>query len=365
MRITRAKTRGFTLVELMIALAVGLTVLGAALTLYRKAVDGTFLTTQRTEMQLEVRAAETMLQKDISMAGSGLMPGGVGLPSGTSKTAKYGCDSTKCYVGSSGQAYPGNYMYWIVPGHSVGATLNATAGATDAITVVSGDTGFLLNSYNVSLNSSGTVATFTLPSPAPALTPQGVSDSAVGLRAGDLVLFTGKVGGNTKTGIGQVTANVTGTSSPYTANFSDPDSLGFNQSAATAGSMKQLVGGTGITATRINVVTYYIDVLADPSGSGVGTPRLMRQVNGQAAVPVAENIADLRFSYDLYDDTGTLHLAQGDATTCSGCSPNVIRKVNIEHLTARSAAHGALGYQSLDIQADVSVRNMSFKDRYQ
>jgi prepilin-type N-terminal cleavage/methylation domain-containing protein len=352
------RSRGFSLIELLVALGVGLTVLGAAVTLYTKSIDGAFLVTQRSEMQLELRAAENMLKKDISMAGSGLAPGGVGLPTGGGKTAKYGCDSVQCYINSTGIAYPGNYMYWIIPGHNRGANLNASIGATDAITIVSGDTAFLLSSYTASLNATGTVATFTMPNPAPAITPQKVSDTAQGLKVGDLVLFTGKVGGNTQSAVGEVTADVTGTASPYTANFSDPDALAFNQSAATAASMKQLGGATNLTATRIRVVTYYID-------ASQTNPRLMRQVNGQAAVPVAENIVDLRFTYDLYDDSGNLFTSQVDASSCSGCSPNVIRKVNIEHLTARSESRGRMGYQSLDLRSDVSVRNMSFKNRYQ
>ena len=57
-----------------------------------------------------------------------------------------------------------------------------------------------------------------------------------------------------------------------------------------------LGGGNTVTVCRLNAVTYFLQV---PTGGGtVQTPRLMRQVNGLNAVPVADNIINLQFSYD-------------------------------------------------------------------
>jgi hypothetical protein len=106
-------------------------------------------------------------------------------------------------------------------------------------------------------------------------------------------------------------------------------------------------------------------VVPDPSGSGPGTPRLMRQVNGQSPVPVADNVSDLRITYDTYDNNGNLLVDQADAGVSAGVSLNMIRKVNVKHLTFRSAQRGIRGYQAMDISTSVSARNMSFKDRYQ
>lgn len=362
-------TKGFSLMEMLVAMSLGMLLLAGAVQIYSKATDATYMVSQRAEMQQDMRAAEDMMVKDISLAGAGLQPGGVAIASGTGINPKYGCDQVKCYIGGGttpgGIAYPGNYLYWIIPGPAQGVTLNTPPGPTDIITVVYADSAFQLNQYQVTFNNTnGTSVNFTMPNPAPNPAPQAVSAPDVGLKTGDLVLFTNTVGGNTAMAIGEVTANVTGASSPYTASFANADALQFNQVAATAGDLKQISGGANTTATRIFVITYYIDVLPDPLGAGPGTPRLMRQVNGQTPVPVAENIADMRITYDTYDNNGNLLVDQRDAGASVGVQPNMIRKVNIKHLTARSALRGK-GYQSMDIETSISARNMSFKDRYQ
>ena len=117
----------------------------------------------------------------------------------------------------------------------------------------------------------------------------------------------------------------------------------------------------GVTATRIWAITYYLDNTATP-----GTPTLMRLVNARVPVPVAENVADLRFTYDTYDSTGNLLNATGDGGMglATPISPSLIRTINLAHLTIRSQLRGKEGYQSMDIQTSVSARNMSFSDRY-
>jgi hypothetical protein len=225
------------------------------------------------------------------------------------------------------------------------------------------DTTFPLNVYNVTLNgASATDVTFALPVPAPVPVPTAVNDPSVGLTIGDLVLFQNTQG----LAVGELTQNVKANGATYDAKFDDKDVLLFNQIAATGGDMKQLAGGAQTTATRIFVISYFLNVLPDPSGAGPGTPRLMRQVNGQTPAPVAENIVDLRFVYDAYDANGNLvaALPDGGLSLAPPISPNLIQKVGL-HMIARSSTRGTKGYQNLDLQTEVSVRNMSFKDRYQ
>ena len=366
---------GFTLVEMLIAMTVGLIIIAAAVQLFSKGVTASWTVSQRAQMQQDARAAEDMLIKDISMAGSGIQ-GGVVLASGTGKNPRYGCDQVNCYVGGGGApagiAFPNNYLYPIIPGPGMGPILNAAAGATDIITVTYADSTFLLNCYTVSFNNpNGTSVNFTLPNPLPPnctppqvpQNPQPVTSQAVGLQVGDLVLFTGAVGGNTQMAVGEVTTTAGG-ASPYTVGFADPDRLLVNQTVAPSGDLKSLNGGVNIQATRIWVITYYIWVAPNPSGAGAGTPRLMRQVNGLPPVPVADNISDLRFSYDTFDDNGNLLTRSKDAGLSTGVNPNSIRKVTIEALTFRSPLPGTQGYQSLNLHTSVSARNMSFKDRY-
>ena len=129
------------------------------------------------------------------------------------------------------------------------------------------------------------------------------------------------------------------------------------------------------------MTTYYLKILPDPLGVGVGTPVLMRQVNGRTPVPVAENVVNLQFTYDTYDTSGNLLHATCDGGESLGVSPNLIRTINIAHLTLRSQmaggnmvvqnvksnlASGAVtGYQGYDVQTSISARNLSFSQRYQ
>ena len=75
--------RGFTLIEMMISLAVGLVIVGAAVQLFSRGVNATWLISQRAELQQNARASSNLLNKDISLAGAGLPTGGVALASGT------------------------------------------------------------------------------------------------------------------------------------------------------------------------------------------------------------------------------------------------------------------------------------------
>jgi prepilin-type N-terminal cleavage/methylation domain-containing protein len=370
--------RGFTLVELLIALTLGLLVVGAAVELFSRSVSATWLISQRAELQQNARASSNLLSKDISLAGAGLPTGGVALASGTPSNPIYGCDYTgACYLGPTNTGsvtYPNqvvsgntiNYMYGVIPGWKRGITVNAAAGATDVITVVYADTTFLLSDYTVKFNDvNGNSVTFTLPAPAPNPLDQAVNNTGVGLQQGDLVLFASNAG--SAYAVAEVTAPLGAGAGPsYNVSFGNNDTLLFNQNTATSNSLKQIAtaAGTagpavGVTATRIWSITYYLD-------NTTLTPTLMRLVNARKPVPVAENVADLRFTYDTYDNNGVLLNATGDGGMglTPAISPNQIRTINLAHLTIRSQLPGQSGYQSMDMQTSVSARNMSFNDRY-
>jgi len=63
--------------------------------------------------------------------------------------------------------------------------------------------------------------------------------------------------------------------------------------------------------------------------------------------------------------------ATGDGGESIGVSPNLIRKINIVHLTihgqlsgVRSSLMATQGFQSFDLQTSLSARNMSYNNRY-
>jgi hypothetical protein len=91
----------------------------------------------------------------------------------------------------------------------------------------------------------------------------------------------------------------------------------------------------------------------------------MKQVSGQSPVPVAENVAGLQASYDIFDDVAGVATANlKDAGMSAGKSPNQIRKVNLSVMTRSPLAGGKEGFQSMNLASSVSARDMSFKDRY-
>jgi len=375
---TVGRNKGFSLLEMMIAMALGAVVMAAAVEKFSKSVKGTFIVSQRAEMQQDFRAAATMLTKDASMAGSGMGNNvQIALPSGTGILPVYGCDQIpKCYINGGAVAYPTQlvggvnvpYLYGLMPGWKFGPTLNGAAGPTDALTVVNADTTFLLACYDVKVTNA-TLVRFTLPVPLhqtcvlpPSLVaPQDVDDPAVGLTPGDLVqlqvtLGVG-LGATSSTVLGEVT-NVTKVSATqWDVAFAAGDPLRMNQPAAPAGSLFQIIGGTG-SGNRINVISYYIDNSIVPA-------RLMRQTSGHTPIPLAENVVFLRFSYDLYDsNAGNVLVDQDDGGASALLTPNQITKINIKHMSLNSTLNGTVGYQGLDLQTSVSARDLTFKNDY-
>jgi prepilin-type N-terminal cleavage/methylation domain-containing protein len=408
--------RGFTLLEMMISLALGLLVVASAVKLYSQGVDATWVISQRAEMQQDLRAAEDLLFRDISLAGSGLtsLTGeSVPLPTAVSGLPIYGCSAGPVCPPNGGVAYPcvgagctTPALYPIMPGFGLGIKPPGSPTASDIITVVYSDNTLALNCYSgsaaaaggptaannaISFSPTGNVLTFTAPvSPPPAgcvlppglAYPQALNNCVNGLQPGDVIL----VGPNSSSNaaVGEVTTVTPAPScaaaapgDEYVVAFANGDTLNMNQAGAvndlTALNPKAGTGGqvANLVANRIFVITYYLKNIPDPTGVTTGTTILYRQVNGQPAVPLADNIAALQFTYDTYDASGDLLNATGDGGEALGISPNQIRKINILHLTihsqlsgTRSSLMATSGYQSFDVQTSISARNLSYNNRY-
>src|ERR1017187_8914841 len=229
------RERGFSLLEMMVSLALGAIVLSAAGQIYIKSVSATWTVAQRAEMQQDFRAASNMLTTDLSLAGAGLGSVAIALPSGT--TPQYGCDQTiptKCYINGAAGTYPINsgtpYLYGLILGYNKGPILNSTN--TDVITVAYTDSSFYLNCYIPKVTAKG-VLTFSQPAGATpwagclpnnnVTVPQAVNDAAAGLTAGDLVMMT--LGGTSVVaeGTGGVTTAVVSGNTTYIVPFANFD----------------------------------------------------------------------------------------------------------------------------------------------
>lgn len=407
---SKAGIRGFTLMEMLISMAISITVMAAAAQLFSQGVDATWVESQKAEMQQDLRATANLMVKDIILAGQGLQnaESGIALPNGGgAQRPIYGCNQAGVCPPNGAVNYPTPpplagggppTLYPIIPGYQLGITPPGAAAPTDIITVVYADPILALDCYQATFPAAPAASpvTFTLPGAPPATclpgginAPQQLLGTAntVALQPGDVLLFSYSNGG-TYNAVAEVTA-VAGGAGVYTVSFANGDPLKLNQNGAgVANNLAAIATAynncrnnnlppnntpaacSGI-AYRLEVITYYLINNPDPTGLTAGIPTLMRQVNGQTAVPVAENVVNLQFTYDTYNSDGTLLSGAGDGGYSLGDSYNLIRKVNIAHMSIRSTLRGTRtaliatkGYQSFDYQTSISARNLSYQQRY-
>ncbi len=348
---------GFTLVEVLVSMAVGLLVLGAAVTLFKQSMDASFALAQRGEMQQAARAAMNSIGTDLSMAGTGMPYGGVALPSGSgSSPALFGCSAytSLCYVnkGNGGQ-FVANQLTPVMTGQSLGAQ---TTQNTDSITIAYVDYTAAINQNPLaSVSASGSSVTLTVN----AAQNAAVFDQGTGIKLGDVLMLNNSRG----TAVGVVT-NLTPSSN--TINLDSPDNLKYNQPGAASGNINSIgTGGsfTTTTASRLLVITYYID-------NSAGTPRLMRQVNADNPAPVADNVENLQISYDIYNPNSAGSQLTTNLKDANG-TPGLIKNVHLA-VTARTQTKGNLqgngegiDYQRITLALNVAPRNLSFHDTYQ
>jgi prepilin-type N-terminal cleavage/methylation domain-containing protein len=370
------RARGFTLIEMLVSMALGALVIGLIAQLFSQALKVTWVTSQRAEMQQDFRASANLIAKDISMAGAGalgqqgLSQNSVALPVSATLPI-YPCSATACnFVNGGAITYPlvsgARYLYSIIPGPNVGITINGRT--TDILTVSYTDANIALNCYTVSYTNAFTIV-FTLPAalPGTCILPTGVAappalnDPVVGLKAGDMLMFSVSGVGPAAMGVVNTVSAATCAGQPcYTVTFPSGDPGNIDQPAVAVGSMATLAPPRSIqTAVRMLLITYYLDI---SPVDGV-TPRLMRVQNGRTPAPVAENVEYLKFTYDVFNGGAVL---ANQSSLPAGTTPAMITKVNIAHMAMRSQLQGqaAGGYQGLDLQTSVAARNMTFQQEY-
>jgi prepilin-type N-terminal cleavage/methylation domain-containing protein len=374
---TLKSQRGFSLLELLVASSIGLTVVLVMTSLFKTGMDATMRVTQRAETQQNLRAAIELMTKDISLAGAGLPSGGLQLTTAGGNSL-YACNQTgTCYI--TGNTYPNsgggtpNYMYPIEPGFGVGvqngAVIPAAPGQINSsITSIYCDYNFPLSNF-----------TFTFPSSTTAnvavnnglITPNNILAPG-GLQVGDLLMFLVATPGNGTTSSGTslvqnaaVVAEITGIPNNTTINFATGDALNMNQTggannlAAVAGAAA--AAGSQTSVCRLQAVSYFLQV--PPAGGTVQTPRLMRQVNGLNAVPVADGIINLQFTYDIIDTNTGAVVANQQNPIGAGQSPNLIQKVNVWIMGSSPTTSGNKS-QNMYLATSVSTRDMTFCNSY-
>jgi prepilin-type N-terminal cleavage/methylation domain-containing protein len=361
---TIAGERGFTLVELLITVAITTVVMGATMAALSHATRAAETATLMTGLNGGLRTAMDLIVRDMLQVGQGLPAGRVVLiPSGN------GAQPIRLPgpPGTNLQLAGATELTAIIPGPGLGPVINGQP--TDIITTLQADSAF----DQVRLTAIATNGSSISVDPAVNLNDGNADD----IRPGDLIMLTK----GSFSALAQVTRVV-----GQQVFFEAGDSLNLNQSGVAAQGTVQwirnepptsLVGGfLATTATRIRMISYYIDAVTDPQ-----RPRLVRRLNNghptqfdnTLGTAVAFNIENLQFTYDLADgvvNPANVRMVQDDLNgtgACSPdpCSPNQIRKLNV---LLRGRSHNQLNatqqFFRNALVTQISLRSMAFVDRY-
>jgi prepilin-type N-terminal cleavage/methylation domain-containing protein len=369
---SRGAEAGFSLLEMLISMAVMTAVVGATATAMQQASRAAESAVLVSGLNNSLRTGMDLMTRDMLQVGSGLPPGHViQVPSGSGAVQMR-------VPGPPGSAFltvVGDVDWGaVVPGPGLGPVINGVA--TDVITVLTVDNNFT----DIPLTAiSNTTITVRATQPTTPFAPINIQTGVDRILAGQLLMLEK----------GSVTTFVQVTSVDYGTRiitFANGDSLRLNQTAAAAGNVAALRaadptpdtltnGSIPTTATRVRMISYYLDTTVP------NHPRLVRRINNghpttfnnASGTAVAIDIENLQFTYDLADGTtnpANVRFTAADLAGTGACNPdpcgfNQIRKVNIV-MTGRSgntfARQGRLFRNSLTSQ--VSLRGMAFVDEY-
>jgi prepilin-type N-terminal cleavage/methylation domain-containing protein len=369
------RPRGFTLVELMVAMSLALLLLAIAFNLLDQLNNAADLAGTMAEVNQNLRAGANLVARDLTTAGGDIPLGGIPLPGGgtgsTAATAvKMPGPSTCVSTGVSPRYFnpgAGGNLAVITPGPGCGPTAGSgtfgtgtASSVTDVITVITIDPVSTLNMFplaSMSYAADGSSATITVN--AGTNIASGVSQVV----PGQLIMLE-----NSSSCVLAV-STVNTTTNVITFNKGDAvnDPLGFNQfpmtNGPTTGTIAQLPAVAANTKARhLKMITYYLDTskpqrLMKLVGTGaplLGTPPT---TPSNPAQPVALGINVLQFSYDLSDGV-TINVR-------SVASPNLIRKVNLWMIaTADHPSRKSRKYYSNTIATSLVVQNLAFFNKY-
>jgi type II secretory pathway pseudopilin PulG len=375
------KNSGFTLVEIIIAMAVTMVALAAAVLMFRDSTKANNNVTQSSDMSDNLRAGLNLVVQDLIQTGTGIPTGGISIPNTVNAA---GCNIGRpvnrpptvlnlTFQGPNALNGGCNVILpAIEPGNNLGPTVVSPDGTSgprsDIVTVMYADNTLALVQKPIngagcpggSIAANGSFIKFD-----PACVTIG--GAGIPVNPGDLLMI---YNGNNPNGILQT---VTSVAAPQ-LNFAAGDAFNLNQRTATetAGTIKQLQNLTGgvpngtyppTSATRVWMVTYYLDSTTDPNH-----PMLMRAVNFNPPQPVAETLENLQFTYNFADGTSPAPVNQSAVPTVpapTGDNENQIRSVNV-YMGARSTTYAANPgkYVRTNLATQVALRSMAYFNTY-
>jgi type II secretory pathway pseudopilin PulG len=342
----RQSEAGFTMVELLTATAITVTVFGLSLTALRGMSDAVDGATLNADLNVNLRNTLNLMTRDLIAAGGRNIPvGGVPIPSGAGAVPIVRPSPDDALTFPAGRTIPA-----LTPGDALGPsigdnpnTLEVEGTPTDLVTILMTDPTLALDSLPLdSLAADGASAVVN-----DAIRIDGNDN---GVTPGDLIWL--------RNGLGNTLVMVTARNG-QTMEFARGDAMNLNQPDAEAGSVTQLLGAAGgpvppTTATRVQMITYYLDV-ADRS-----RPRLVRRINVREPRIIGDVIENLQLSYDLVDG------AANPVNVAAPANPGQIRKASLS-LAGRSYRPWRRTSSLLrtSVATQVSLRSLSFVDRYQ
>jgi prepilin-type N-terminal cleavage/methylation domain-containing protein len=405
--------RGFTLVELLVTVAITLVIMGATMTALGSAWKANESAVLVTGLNSGLRTAMDIVVRDLLQTGQGLPTGRfITIPSGAGATAirlpgppgmpDFTLPTTTTELNA------------VMPRPGAGPVINNVA--TDVITVLAADSSFDRRALTALTNTSMTVALNRARQPLTGLplvreeirNGANISDGATNaalavddIDAGDLIMLT--------RGSLSALVQVTGVSGQVIT-FAGGDSLNLNQNAAADGTVSEYRDTDPVTAgiqaeaiqaepygwmesqaTRIRMITYYVDARPDPTRPLEAIrPKLVRRMNNGHATTfnntlgtaVAFDIEAFQVTYDLADGVTNptnvrLTLTDLQDAANSACKPappaaaiacdlERVRKVNV--LLAGRARRPMRGSNLLyrnSLVTQVSLRSLAFVDRYE
>jgi len=344
---------GFSLVELLVAIAVMMIVMAATLKAFSDALQVNEAASLYADMDQNLRAGANLIIRDFMQAGQGIPTGGIPVPNGP------GLQLLNRPMAPGALTFPVGIssLPAVSTGDGFGPLVNGAA--TDIVNILYEDSTLVTNTGTLAnVNPTGADITFAAATPV-----FGVQNA---LQAGNLIMIGNANGNSVQT--------ITRTNGTQTVFFDPNDAFQFNQRGAAAGTVMCLANaGTNLnplncaannggfpptTAQRIWMLTYYLDTTTDPL-----MPRLVRQVNFDPGRPVALVIENFQMTYDLVDGVTN---PVNQPTAIAPNSPNQIRKVNL-FLAARSSTRYTRNRQFFrsNLATQISLRSLSFVDRYQ
>ena len=333
-----AASAGFGLLELVIGVGLTLVILATTMVTLNNGVRLSNTAQSVVEIRHNGRSGLNLMTRDLIQTGQGIPIGGIPIPSGAGVTPIV-------RPGPGVLVYPTGTVVLpaLSPGQALGPAVNGRL--TDIITLLYADQTLVLDEYPLAaIAADGSTMTVNAAT--------SITDAANAIAIGNLILFSNP--------LGHAVQLVTSLVDDETVAFGAIDSMNLNQRAAPAGTIVQLQDAPGsfptTTARRIWMLTYFVD------NTDADAPKLMRVVNNGTPRPIALDIEDVQFTFDLVD--GYTNMTDVD-TPPVGNSPAQIRKVNLTLATRSREPNQTTGkYQYQTLKTQVALRSLSFLDRY-